>query len=263
MIDIHAHVLPGVDDGSSDWEESLTILRRGVEDGIRGVVCTSHVLDRLDGEVEKEFIEKFEELKRRVEEEGLNVSLWLGSEIHCHAQFDLRFKVATLNGTGKYLLFELPMGEIPQNVEDKLFHLSLEGVTPILAHPERNGVILRSPKVAYEWVRRGVLVQLNAGSVTGFFGKGVKRTAFTLLDHRMVHFVASDCHSSRKRPMVLSRAYRVIVRRWGEEVAEQLFRFNPYRVVVGQEISPPSPLSLGERGNKVVGLFGLKIFGNR
>jgi protein-tyrosine phosphatase len=263
VIDIHAHILPGVDDGPVSWGESLAMIRQGIEDGIRGVVCTSHVLDRLDEGVEKEFIQKFEELKRKIKKEGMKISLWLGAEIHCHVQFELRSPVATFNGHGKYALIELPLGQIPQDAGDLFFKLSVEGVTPILAHPERNTVILQRPRVAYEYVRRGVLLQINAGSVTGNFGKRVKRVALAMLDHQMVHFVASDCHSPGSRPMVLSKAYKVITHRWGKEIAEKLFRENPYKAVIGEEISSPPPLPMGEGRSRVERFTRFGIFKRR
>ena len=263
MIDIHAHILPGVDDGPRDWQESLAILQRGRADGIRGVVCTSHVLDRLDAEVERTLIQKFKALEKIVQENGLDIRLWLGSEIHSQTKFDLTSKVATVNGNGKYLLFELPLGELPQDVGDILFHISMEGVTPILAHPERNVVIIRRPETAFDFVRRGVLLQLNAGSITGDFGKKVKGIATLLLDHRCVHFVASDCHSVRNRPMVLSKAYHVVERRWGRETAERLFRSNPYKAVMGEEIVSQTPVVYAERKSRAGRIFGARLIKNR
>lgn len=257
MIDIHTHTLPQIDDGPDTWEESLDILRKGVEDGIKGVVCTPHVLDRLDKSVAKEFTQKFKELEKMVINEKLQISLWLGSEIHCHAMMNTDSKVATLNGNGKYLLMELPFGEIPVNMDEKFFHLSLEGVTTILAHPERNAVILRKPQVAYEFVQRGVLIQLNAGSVTGDFGKQVKQVAFEMLNHQMVHFIASDCHSAQGRSMRLSRAYKVVAQRWGRETAERLFETNPHKAVIGEELSPSMPISFDEKQSRLKRIFRL------
>ena len=263
MIDIHTHVLPQVDDGPGTWEESMALLQRGEEDGIRGAVCTSHVLDRLDERVEAELTEKFETLKRMASKQGLKMSLWLGSEIHTNAQFDLRSKLATFNGNGKYTLIELPMGDIPKDVEEKFFQIRIEGVYPILAHPERNSRILQNPKTAFQFAQKGVLLQLNAGSILGKFGKRVKRLANEMLDHQMVHFVASDCHAPNNRSMVLSNAYDVVDRGWGTETAERLFRINPYKSVIGEDIIALPPLPFEEGKRKSVSLFGLQLFKNR
>jgi len=260
MIDIHAHLLPQVDDGPDSWEKSLAILRGGIEDGIKGVVCTSHVLNRLDEELEREFIDKFEELKKRVKEKDLRISLWLGSEIHCNAEFNPKSKIATLNGNGKYALLELPLVGIPNDVEDIFFRLSVEGITTILAHPERNSVIAEKLEIAYNFIEKGVLLQSNAGSLTGQFGKRVKHTVLEMLDHQMIHFIASDCHSPHRRPMILSRAYKIITRHYGEKTAEELFIVNPYKAVIGKEISPSPPIPIHENRIRRKRFPGLRIF---
>jgi len=262
MIDIHAHLLPQVDDGPDSWEESLAIIRRGIEDGIKGVVCTSHVLDRLDEKLEKKFIEKFEELKKRAGEANLKISLWLGSEIHCNAEFNPESRIATINGNRKYALLELPLVGIPNDVEEIFFRLSVEEITVILAHPERNSVIAEKLEIAYDFIEKGVLLQSNAGSLTGQFGKHIKHTVFEMLDHRMIHFIASDCHSPHRRPMLLSQAYKIVTQRYGGKIAEKLFLVNPYRAVIGEEISPFSPIPLHEDRARRKKFFGLKIFGS-
>ena len=249
MIDIHAHLLPQVDDGPDSWEESLAIIRKGIADGIKGVVCTSHVLNQLDEELEREFIDKFEELKQRAGEANLKISLWLGSEIHCNAEFNPKSKIATLNNNGKYALLELPLIGIPNDVEEVFFRLSIEGITTILAHPERNNIIAEKLEMAYNFIEKGVLLQANAGSVTGQFGKHIKHTVFEMLDHKMIHFIASDCHSPHRRPMVLSQAYKIINRHYGEKTAKELFVVNPYKAVIGEKISPSPPIPI--HGNRV------------
>ncbi len=263
MIDIHAHVLPYVDDGSKSWEESLVMLQKGAEDGIRGVVCTSHILDRLDAQIEAKFIEKFKELRRRVENAPFKISLWLGSEIYCGAKLPPESRIATLNNNGKYILIELPLNEIPKEAENIFFRLSLEGKVPILAHPERNSLILRRPKIAFEFVHRGILMQINAGSLTGLFGKSIKRIAFEMMDHHLVHFIASDCHNARNRPLKLSSAYKLVCKQWGDETADRLFKTNPYKAVIGEEIVPPIPLPVEKTGMKKFRRSLFKIFNSR
>jgi protein-tyrosine phosphatase len=238
MIDIHAHILPGIDDGPFDFNQSLEMLRKGVKDGIRGVVCTSHVLNRLDGEIEKKFIETFKKLEYQVKMNKISISLWLGSEIHCHASFDKKSRLTTLNGNGKYILLELPMMEVPRDSRELFFDLILKGFTPILAHPERNLTIQKNPEIANDFVQRGVLLQVNSGSLTGMFGRKVKQTAFKMMQQQIVHFIASDCHNTKSRPLALKRAYSAVARKWGEDTARLLFQVNPYKAVIGEEITP-------------------------
>jgi len=241
MIDIHAHVLPGLDDGPSDWQASLEFLRKSTEEGVEGVVCTSHVLDKLDGRLETEFLQTFEGLQERVRDEGIPVKLWLGAEIHCSASFDPRSTVATFNGNGRSLLLELPMTGVPQGVERLFFALVLEGLSPILAHPERNTALVENMDRIFDFYERGVLFQVNAGSFLGHFGRAAKRKAVALLDRGLVHFVASDSHCSRTRSVVMGGAYRFVKERSGEEIADRLFRIHPERAIKGEAVDPPRP----------------------
>ena len=259
MIDIHAHVLPQVDDGPKSWGESLALLRGAVDDGIAGVVCTSHVIDRLDARIEDVFVQKFEELQKRVRDAGLEIQLWLGAEIHTYTQFDVHSRLATLNGNGKYLLIEFPMAGVPADAPALFGRFIAQGVRPILAHPERNQVVLKQPSKAYEYIQGGALLQLNAGSLVGDFGRRVRGVARALLEHRMVHFFASDGHSTEGRPVALSRAYEAVARDYGEETAETLFCVNPLKAVEGEPIDSPQPV-LPEDGRIRRGRFMRKLF---
>lgn len=255
MIDIHTHILPQVDDGPSDWEDSLALIHQGIKDGIRGAVCTSHVLNRLDDDLEGKFLYRFDQLKNMVEKEGLDFSLWLGSELHILSEFDPLSKVATINGNKKYLMIEFPMNEIPGDSDDKLFKLTLDGFVPILVHPERNARILFRPEKLFEYVKRGLLVQMNAGSITGVFGRPVKKLATEMIDRNLVHFIASDCHQVRERPMLLSVACRMIQKQWDQEIASLLFEKNPFSAVQGHPIHPPEPVSFQTKIRKSVFSF--------
>jgi len=246
MIDIHTHLLPGIDDGPITWDETMAMLKQGVDDGITGAVCTSHVLNRLDAAFEKQLTDKFQELKKRVEKENINVALWLGAEIHIQSDFHLNSPLATLNNNGKYMLIELPLSEVPENATETIFQLCLDGIVPILAHPERNGIIAQRPNWAYEFAQRGLLLQINAGSVTGYFGKRTKRLVYQFLDQGYVHFVASDCHNPKGRTMILSKAYKIIEKKWGKQTAKRLFIENPQKAIAGQEIRTTEYEPLGE-----------------
>lgn len=246
MIDIHAHILPGVDDGPSHWDQSLALIRQGAEDGIRGAVCTSHVLDNLDAGLEQILTDRFIELKKRVEAAGIEMALWLASEIYCQARFEHTSPVATYNNAGKYSLVELPLGQIPRESGEFFFKLSLNGITPILAHPERNRMLNGDPETAWDLYRKKIFFQINAGSITGQFGRDAKKNAFLYIENGLAAFVASDCHHASKRPMVLSEARKVVSAKWGEATAVNLFEINPLKVVSGEEIeyTDPPPLSM-------------------
>lgn len=242
MIDIHSHVLPKVDDGPATWEETMDMLRQAEEDGITEVAITHHILSNLDYEREGEIITKFKELQQRIAMEKLKLKIHLGSEIYSQADMELFHTISTYNDNKKYFLVEFPMQGIPRFVADRFFEIITEGMVPIIAHPERNLGIIRKPERAYEFVQRGALLQLNAGSVVGRHGKPVKDTAAMLLNSNLVNFVGSDAHNTKRRPMKLRDAWETIAKGWGEERANLLFLENPKRAIAGEPINPPEPL---------------------
>ncbi len=242
MIDIHAHLLPGIDDGPSDLDESLAMIEAGYRDGIRGAVCTSHVLNRLDEKMDAKLTAAFGQLLDRVREKQMRMDLWLGSELHVNASFNPGCKTASIAGNGKYYLLELPLNGIPNDVDDRLFQFTLQGYKPVLAHPERNSVLAQHPETVYSLVQRGVLMQMNAGSLTGQFGRGIRKRAEEMLDHNLVHFIGSDCHNPRTRPMALHKAYKIVVMRQGKETAERIFLDNPRNAIRGEEVGTPEPI---------------------
>lgn len=255
MIDLHTHILPQVDDGPSDWEDALALIRQGIGDGIQGAVCTSHVLNKLDDDLEGKFIYRFDQLREMAAKHHPDFALWLGSELHILADFDPMSRTATINGNKKYLMIEFPMNEIPADADDKLFQLTLNGFKPILVHPERNARILGRPEKLFEFVQRGLLVQVNAGSINGVFGRPVKKLAADMIDRNLVHFIASDCHQVRERPMRLSEAFRTVKKRWGGLRARTLFEDNPMAAVQGDSVAAPEPESFNIRKRKSIFSF--------
>jgi protein-tyrosine phosphatase len=241
VIDIHAHIIPEVDDGPGSLEVSLEMLRAAAHDGIKAVVATPHILGNLEFAREREIIRKFLDLRQRVKEEGIPVHLYLGSEIYIEPNLDLDHRIATLANNGRYFLVEFPMQGIPVFAAERFFEMMVEGKTPIIAHPERNAAILLDPKKAYEFVRRGALLQINAGSLIGRFGDRVREVAEKLLAARLVHFVATDAHDTNSRPLLLSKAYQLVAHRMGQEFARLVFQENPMRALRGERIEPPEP----------------------
>ncbi|MCK5146966.1 hypothetical protein KAR48_09435 [bacterium] len=259
MIDIHSHIMPGIDDGPTNWEESIAILQAAINDGITGMVATSHVFDRLDAPLEKLYRHTFNELKERALTAGLSIDLWLACEFHCQTVINLTSPLLTLDGNGKYALIELPMAQIPMDFGDLIFNLELHGITPILAHPERNTVLMQKPNLAFDLALKGVLMQINAGSLMGYFGKRVQQVAELFLTHHLCHFVASDAHSSRSRPPHMAEAYRKVARLYGDEIAQNLFVKHPKAAIQGAPIHTVAPIEIKRDAGGLKNLF-LKRF---
>ena len=248
FIDTHSHVLPFIDDGSSDWNESLAMLRQAEDDGIKHAVCTPHILSPNDFFKEDEWFTLLDEFKERAERAGIAVELYLGAEIHIQPDLQLHRKISTLGQNGRYFLVEFPMNMIPDFVAKRFFEIIVSGKTPIIAHPERNGRVIQNIQIAYDFVARGALLQLNGGSLLGEFGDAVRQTAERLLDADLIHVVGSDAHNSTNRPMLLSEAFAHVEARLGIARARELFYENPKRILAGEVVTVQPPIPIEELG---------------
>ena len=184
-------------------------------------------------------------LQNKIIQEEIDVHLYLGSEIDLRDDLNpLReFSFFFINQTKKYLLLELPLGEIPAFTEKIIFSLIVENLYPILAHPERSLTKDKDFERIEKMTRSGALIQLNAGSITGDFGKKVQKVSEKLLEKDIVDFVASDTHNLNSRPIiVMAEAFRIIERLLGEQKAMKLFKENPQKVLQAENIQRKIPL---------------------
>ncbi|PRX35687.1 protein-tyrosine phosphatase [Orenia metallireducens] len=201
MIDIHTHILPGVDDGAKELNESLEIAREAERQGVTTIVATPHYMEEGYGISPSETKQQVAELQAEIERAGIDVRVLSGAEVYIMPNLAKRVKegmVTTINDSS-YILIEFPMTKIPDYTDDLLYDLKVMGYTPIIAHPERYKEIQTDPNRLYYWIKSGVLAQLNAGSLLGAFGSKVKETAELLVDLNMVQLIASDLHSNTRR----------------------------------------------------------------
>ena len=244
MIDLHAHILPGLDDGPKDIEESLAMCAKAAADGIHAIVATPHTGNGVYNNHRDHINASLSILRERVEKAGLPLALFAGADVHANvAILDMLAdgRAMTVNDNGSYVMIELPDQAVPPNFEEWLFGLRLKGITPILTHPERNMVIGRDPDLLARLVTMGVLVQVTAMSITGHFGKAIEKTAREMLVKRLVHVIATDAHSLEARPPVLSLARDAAALILGQEEARQLVQENPRSILEGRLIDTPQP----------------------
>lgn len=241
MVDIHTHILPAVDDGSRNLDESLRILERAEAIGIREMSASPHVYDM---EFAPDYLERIDramsELREAVETRGIKLVLHQGYEIYLTdrtARF-LETHDLSYNAKGKHVLIEMPMNQMPAFLPDTVFELKLRGVTPIIAHPERNADFERNKNLLERALDIGALIQMDAASLTGGFGEETKKNARTLLAANAVHIAASDVHNTTSRSVeLLAQARQAVLDISGDEAYVQtLFSLNPAKAVRGEEI---------------------------
>lgn len=240
MIDIHSHVLFGVDDGAENIDVSLRMLELAIESGTKTLILTPHILNAVEPAWVNLCDRNMATLEEEIARRGWNITLLRGSEIYLQSNImdHSIHPFFTLDLNNKFVLMELPSIEIAQFTEQMVFSLQRKGYYPILAHPERNPTLLSNIDRVDELVARGVYMQINAGSLLGHFGRDSERYAWRLLQSGLVHFVASDAHDFRSRKPVLDEAYKIVAFQIGEEVAKLIFNDNQQCMLDNKPITP-------------------------
>jgi protein-tyrosine phosphatase len=240
LVDIHSHILPGIDDGAKTLDESLAMLELAAASGTTDIVATPHANSSYP--YDEDATDKL--IAQLSSQSTASIKIHRGCDFHLN--FDnlsnalknsSRF---TVNG-GRYLMVELPdLASLPvmRTVLDRLLAVR---VVPIVTHPERNSPLCANLPELQTWVRDGCLLQVTALSFTGRFGQTALRTTETLMNSGMVHFVASDAHDCIDRSPNLSPAYQHVTQHWGRETADALFVDNPMAVVMDEPIFVSAP----------------------
>ncbi|MFE4142778.1 tyrosine-protein phosphatase [Peribacillus sp. YIM B13472] len=234
MIDIHCHILPGVDDGSADMEESFNMAKKAVEAGITHLFATPHHLNEKYVNVKSDIMDRVVRLNESYQQENIPLTLHPGQEVRIHRDIFTSLEkeeILTLDDNGTYMLLELPSGRVPTYTQEVIYELLLKGITPIIVHPERNKELIANHNLLFELVQEGALTQLTSGSIIGLFGKNVKSFSKKIIEHNLAHFVATDAHNIGSRGFTLQQAYETITKTYGiqrtfyfKENAEQLLK---------------------------------------
>ena len=202
MIDMHSHIIYGVDDGSKNKEMTLEMLKLSIGCGVKKIVAThQYMKGRLVVEY-GEIKDKVNELRQIIKNEALDIEIYCGQEVYYRENILEYYEegaIGTINDS-RYMLIELPMREFDvNNVIDNLYELTLKGIVPIIAHPERYMPFIKKPSLINDFIKEGYLFQLNTGSIVGDFGKEVKKLALNYLGNGVYYICGSDAHSDGRR----------------------------------------------------------------
>ncbi len=248
MIDLHCHYLPCVDDGAQSVAEALALARAAVANGITHAVLTPHVHPGRYENTRSSLEPRIKAFRRVLQFQNIPLAVHLGGEVRFGMEsFELAARdelpiIGTWQGA-KVILFEFTPGQLPVGAINAMAMLRKAGVTPLLAHPERNKDILRDWRRLAPFVQEGCLVQVTAGSLLGHFGSSAKRAAKEMLDAGWVTLVATDAHNLEHRPPVLREAHEALKHSFGADAADALVEHNPARILgIGREhtaLAPP------------------------
>ena len=235
MIDIHTHILPGIDDGARDISDTLEMAHIAVENGVTDMVATPHcnIPDRYDNYFDQEYRRVFLWAKEAIEDAGIPLRLHPGMVVYTTEEVPRMFEngsLMTLNGS-HYLLMEFNFDGEPDFADRMLEQISAFGVIPVVAHIERYHFVQAFPEMAKAWRNKGYVIQCNKGSFQGRFGREERRLAYDLMDRRMVDVIASDTHRPNIRTPNMQEVYDLLSNDYPESYLKKLFYSNPLRII--------------------------------
>lgn len=233
MIDLHCHLLPGIDDGAVDLETSLQMARMAVADGITVIACTPHIMPGYYENTGPGIRAAVGVLQQRLDEAGIPLRLVPGADVHLVPGLAAGLREGRLLSLAdsRYFLFEPPHHVAPPRLEEAVFDCMAAGYQPLVTHPERLTWIEGHYEIMTRLAHAGAWMQITAGSVTGRFGKRAQYWSERMLDEGIVHVIASDAHNLRKRTPVLSEAVEAVAVRLGPEAANDMVLTRPLAVL--------------------------------
>lgn len=254
MIDIHSHILPGIDDGAKTMNESIEMAKVAVNEGITKIIATPHHKNNQFNNLKSSILLKVNDLNTILKEENIPLTVLPGQEVRIYGEVlegYYKDEVLTLNHT-KYLFIEFPSSSVPRYAERLLYELQTDGIIPIIVHPERNKELQEKPDLLYNFVKNGALTQVTASSVVGYFGKNVKKFSEQLIEYNLTHFIASDAHNIHNRSFKMLEALDAIEENFGVDYI-YLFKENAQFLVEDKNIIKEIPERIQRK--KFLGIF--------
>ncbi|MGE7904398.1 tyrosine-protein phosphatase [Peribacillus sp. NPDC094092] len=237
MIDIHSHILPKMDDGAGNIQESIEMARKAVDQGISNIIATPHYNKGIYENDKEKVVKETAKLNLVLDDLEIPLKVWPGQEIRISDELSDDYdnnEIMGLNGS-QYILLELPSNHVPRYTERLIYDLQMKRMTPIIAHPERNLEIIKNPQLLKELIWKGAYSQITAGSITGKFGWRTKRFSKYLVHSGLTHFIASDAHNGGKRGFQIREAHKLIEKNFGQEMVDA-FNENAENVLYGLKV---------------------------
>ena len=229
MIDFHTHIIPNIDDGSRNIEETFNLIQEAKEVGFEGIVLTSHYIENY---YETDVPERdiwVKAISDNLKNKGIETNLYLGNEIYMSENMMnllIDGKASTINNSS-YVLFEMPLNAEPMNLYDVIYSLQENKLIPVLAHPERYSFIQKEPELVYDLIEKGVLMQANYGSILGQYGEKAEIIVRRFFENNIIHFLGSDVHRQNSIYKKIPHAIEKIKDIVGEDKLRELTTINP------------------------------------
>ncbi|MEH7252008.1 CpsB/CapC family capsule biosynthesis tyrosine phosphatase [Neobacillus niacini] len=242
MIDLHCHILPGVDDGAQSLSDSIAMAKKAVDQGIHTIVATPHHRNNSYENPKQTILERVKELNRVLLEEKIDLKVLPGQEVRVHGEMLEGYhggEILPVNHT-PYVLVEFPSNHVPRYTEKLFYDLQMTGLIPVIVHPERNQEIIEHSEILYQLVKKGALTQVTAASLCGGFGKKIKNFSMQLIESNLTHFIASDAHNITSRSFKMRDAFGVIEKKVGMDMV-YMFEENAALVIEGKTIYKEDP----------------------
>lgn len=254
MIDIHSHILPGIDDGAQTINDSIEMAKAAVREGITTIIATPHHRNNQFNNLKSSILTKVNDLNTVLKQKNIPLTVLPGQEVRIYGEVIEDYykdEILTLNHT-KYLFIEFPSSSVPRYAERLLYELQTEGIIPIIVHPERNKELQEKPELLYQLVKNGALTQVTASSIGGYFGKNVKKFSEQLIEHNLTHFIASDAHNVHNRSFKMMESLDVIEESFGVDYI-YLFKENGELLLEDKNIIKEIPERIQRK--KFLGIF--------
>jgi len=255
MIDIHSHILPGIDDGAKTIQDSIDMAKQAVSEGIHTIIATPHHKNGKFDNIKSDILPLVDELNTTFKQENINLQVLPGQECRIYGEILEDYQkgdILPLNQSSHYLFIEFPSSSVPRYAERLLYDIQVEGLTPVIVHPERNAELIERPDKLYKLVKNGAVTQLTASSLTGYFGKNIQKFSQQMIQANLTHFIASDAHNIHNRTFKMEEAMDYIEKKYGIDMV-YYFTENAEMLVDGKTIYKEIPELIKKK--KFLGIF--------